>query len=312
MGKYLSIVVPVLNEEGVVKKLHKDILEICQEIGRDFEIIFINDGSTDKTLEVMQTLSPIKIINFRKNFGQTAAMDAGIKSSQGDYIVTLDGDGQNDPADIVHLIDKLEKDNLDIVSGWRKNRKDTFFKKFFSRCAAMLRKKLIDDGIHDSGCSLKIYRRECFDHLDLVGEMHRFIPALLMIKGYKIGEIEVNHYPRTTGKTKYNMKRGVKGVLDMFSVWFWKKYANRPLHFFGGIGILLIIVSTMAGLLSIYKKIFLNQDLSDTALTQLCMVGFLTGIQFFVFGLLSDMMAKTYFNTTKDKIYDIKEVIENK
>ncbi len=309
---YLSIVVPVYNEEGAIKELHQKILNSCQKIGKTFEIIFVNDGSSDKTLRVMKELSPIKIISFRKNFGQTAAMDAGIKASKGLYIATLDGDGQNDPSDIGRLIHKLEEDNLDVVSGWRKNRKDTFFKKFFSRCAAFVRKKMINDGIHDSGCSLKVYKKECFNHIDLVGEMHRFIPALLMIKGFKIGELEVKHYPRTTGKTKYNMKRGVKGILDMFSVWFWKKYSSRPLHFFGGIGILLIFVSVLAGLWSVYKKIVFNQDLSDTAFTQLCMTGFLIGIQFFVFGLLADIMSKTYFNTTKDKTYDIKEVIENK
>jgi len=309
---YLSVVVPVYNEEGAIADLHGKILLACQKLNKPFEIVFINDGSKDKTLDVLKSLSPIKIINFRKNFGQTAAMDAGIKASRGFYLATLDGDGQNDPEDIEHLIAKLEADDLDVVSGWRKYRKDTFFKKFFSRCAALVRKLLINDGIHDSGCSLKIYKRECFNHLDLVGEMHRFIPALLRIKGFRVGELPVKHHPRTTGKTKYNIKRGFKGLLDMMSVYFWKRYSSRPLHFFGGIGLVLIAISAISGLFSIYQKIFMHRDLSNTSFTELSMFGFMIGLQFFVFGLIADILSKTYFNVSKDKVYDIKEVIENK
>jgi glycosyltransferase involved in cell wall biosynthesis len=307
---YLSVVVPVYNEEGAAAELHREILETCLKLNKPFEIIFINDGSSDKTVEVLKNLSPIKIVNLRANFGQTAAMDAGIKAAQGYYIGTLDGDGQNDPAEIPNLIKKLEADDLDVVSGWRKNRKDTFMKKFSSKCAAYVRKKLINDGIHDSGCSLKVYKKECFNGVTLYGEMHRFIPAILKIKGFKIGELVVNHRARTTGKTKYNWKRGVKGILDMFSVWFWKKYANRPLHLFGGMGVLLIFVSFISGLLAVYKKIFLNQDLSDTALTELSMFGFFTGIMFFIFGLLADILSKNYFATHNEEAYSVKEVIE--
>jgi glycosyltransferase involved in cell wall biosynthesis len=309
---YLSVVVPVYNEEGAVENLHQEIFKACREINKPFEIIFVDDGSTDKTLEIAKKLKPLKIISFRKNFGQTAAMDAGIKASRGFYVATLDGDGQNDPSDIINLIKKLETDDLDIVSGWRKDRKDKFFKKFFSRCAAMVRKFLINDGIHDSGCSLKIYKRECFEHLDLVGEMHRFIPALLRIKGFKVGELPVKHHPRLTGKTKYNFKRGFKGILDMMSIWFWKKYSSRPLHFFGGIGIVLIVVSIISAAASVYEKLALGRDLSDTAFTDLSMFGFMIGLQFFVFGLIADILSKTYFNVTRDKVYDVKEVIENK
>jgi glycosyltransferase involved in cell wall biosynthesis len=186
----------------------------------------------------------------RKNFGQTAAMDAGIKASQYDYIVTMDGDRQNDPADIPRLVEYLEENDLDIVSGWRKHRKDTAMKKFTSRGANFLRKIIIDDGIHDSGCSLKIYRRECFDHINLYGEMHRFIPALLKIKGFKVGEIVVNHRPRTSGKTKYNWKRTFKGFVDMISVWFWGKFAVRPLHIFGTAGILSMLLGFICGIWS--------------------------------------------------------------
>lgn len=308
---YLSIVVPVFNEEGAVANLHAKILAACQKINQPFEIIFVNDGSSDKTLEIMQTLRPLKIINFRRNFGQTAAMDAGFKAANGKYIAPLDGDGQNDPDDIARLIEKLEADKLDVVSGWRKNRKDTFSKKLSSRLAAGVRKFLIDDGIHDSGCTLKVYKKECFEHIDLVGEMHRFIPAILKINGFKIGELEVSHHPRLTGKTKYNFRRGIKGILDMLAVWFWKKYVNRPLHLFGAVGLGLIFISILAGLWAIYDRIFKGQDLSDTVLTFLAIVGFMAGIQFLVFGLIADMLSKNYHKIRKESAYTIKEVIDN-
>lgn len=308
---YLSIIVPVFNEEGAITDLHQKIFNCAKNIGKSFEIIFINDGSSDNSLEVMKGLKPLKIINFRRNFGQTAAMDAGIKEARGKYIVALDGDGQNDPEDINNLIKKLEADNLDVVSGWRKNRKDTFGKKISSRLAARVRKFLINDGIHDSGCTLKVYKKECFEHVDLVGEMHRFIPAILKINGFKIGELEVKHHPRTTGKTKYNFKRGIKGILDMFAVWFWKKYVNRPLHLFGTIGLFLVFISILAGIFAMYSKIFKGHSLSDTALTTLALTGFMVGVQFFVFGLLADILSKNYHAIKKERAYTIKEVIEN-
>lgn len=310
-SKSLSIIVPVYNEAESVEGLHREIVEVLKSLNRDYEIIFVDDGSTDNTFSKLKKLSPIKIIRFRKNFGQTAALDAGIKYAGGGYLIMLDGDGQNDPQDILRLIDYLEKNELDVVSGWRRARRDPWLKKLASRSANLVRKILLDDGIHDSGCTLKIYRRECFDHVDLVGEMHRFIPALLKIKGFKIGEIAVNHRPRLKGKTKYNWTRGIRGILDIFSVWFWKKFAARPLHLFGSIGVLLLLVSTAAGLIAAYQRIFRGLDLSDTALTDLALFGFLTGIQFFVFGLLADIMSKSYFSVTRDRIYDIKEIKES-
>jgi len=204
MKASISVVVPVYNEEGNVAALHQEIKEVCEREQFDYEIIFIDDGSTDQTREIMKTLKPLKAIYMRRNFGQTAAMDAGIKAAVKDYIVTMDGDRQNDPADIPNMIKYLEENKLDVVSGWRKNRKDKKAKKFTSRGANLLRKIIIKDKIHDSGCSLKIYKRECFQDVNLYGEMHRFIPALLENKGFKVGEIVVNHRERTSGKTKYN------------------------------------------------------------------------------------------------------------
>lgn len=221
---FISIVIPLKDEEKNVSKLHREVKEVFKKNKLKGEFIFVDDGSSDKTLEELKKLKPIKVIAFRKNFGQTAAMDAGIKEAKGEVIVTMDGDLQNDPNDIPKLLNKMEE-GFDVVSGWRKNRKDSFSKKFASRGANWLRGILIKDGINDSGCSLKAYKKECFDNLDLYGEMHRFIPATLKIKGFRIGEVVVNHRPRIAGKTKYNFKRVLKGFLDMLSVWFWRKFS---------------------------------------------------------------------------------------
>ncbi|MEK7208937.1 MAG: glycosyltransferase family 2 protein [Patescibacteria group bacterium] len=311
MSNKISVIVPVFNEAVSVVPLHAEIVTTMKLLGRNYEIIFVDDGSIDDTYHQLISLAPIKVIRLRKNFGQTAALDAGIKVANGDYLVMLDGDGQNDPNDIPRLIAELERKNLDLISGWRKDRKDSFMKKFSSRCAGIVRKLLLDDGIHDSGCTLKVYRRKCFDHVELVGEMHRFIPALLKIKGFTIGELPVNHRPRRAGQTKYTWARGLKGILDMMAVWFWTKYAGRPLHLFGGLGILLIGLATLGGGVAVYQKIFAGQDLSSTALMPLALFVFLIGVQFLVFGLLGDIVLKTYFATSKDTRYDIKESLEN-
>jgi glycosyltransferase involved in cell wall biosynthesis len=306
-----SIIIPVFNEEDNVAVLHQEIIEVMKDFSDSFEIIFVNDGSEDETLNNLRALSPVKIINFRKRFGQTQALDAGIKNASGEYLITMDGDLQNDPQEIPNLYNKLVESNLDVVSGWRKNRKDKFFKKISSRAMCRLRRFMINDKVHDSGCTLKIYKKECFKNINLYGEMHRFIPALLKIKGFKIGEIEVNHRYRTSGKTKYNWRRGVKGLLDLFSVWFWYKYSNRPLHFFGGFGLLLIFFSFISASIAFYQKIFQGQSLSDTVITELSMFSFFVGSLFFVFGLISDILIKIYFSSTKDNSYNIKEFIEN-
>ena len=308
----ISVVVPVFNEEGNVRELHKEILEVCKKENYKFEIIFVDDGSKDKTPEICKELKPLKYIRMRKNFGQTAAMDAGIKLAQYDYIVTMDGDRQNDPADIPKLVNYLEENDLDIVSGWRKNRKDTVMKKFTSRVANFLRGIIVKDNIHDSGCSLKIYKTECFDHINLYGEMHRFIPALLRIKGFEVGEVVVNHRPRTAGVTKYNWKRTIKGFVDMISLWFWSKYAVRPLHILGAGGMVSIFLGVVCAIWSIVL-FALGYKMSNNIMPPLLTVFFIiVGLLMFIFGLMSDMMSKTYYGSGIDKSYSIKETIENK
>jgi glycosyltransferase involved in cell wall biosynthesis len=300
----------VYNEEGNVVELHREIKETCEREQYTYEIIFIDDGSTDKTVELCKQLKPLKLIEMRRNFGQTAAMDAGIKAAKYDYIVTMDGDRQNDPADIPKMIEYLEENNLDVVSGWRKHRKDTIMKKFTSRGANFLRGIIVKDNIHDSGCSLKVYKRECFEGVSLYGEMHRFIPALLKIKGFSVGEVVVNHRARTAGVTKYNWKRTFKGFVDMISVWFWNKYAVRPLHLMGSAGLVSLMIGFACGIWSI-ALFCLGYKMSNNIMPPLLTVFFvIIGLLFFVFGLMSDILVKTYYGVHVDKPYNIKKITE--
>ena len=306
----ISVVVPIYNEVLNVKKLHKEIVSVCEKEGYTYEIIFVDDGSNDGTLEVLKNLSPLTMIAFRRNFGQTAAMDAGIRQAKYPFIVTMDGDGQNDPADIPRLIEAMEESGKDIISGWRRIRRDPLGKRFFSKGAHVLRRMMIRDGIHDSGCSLKLYRKECFKGVRLYGEMHRFIPAVLKIKGFRIGEIEVNHRSRSAGETKYDWRRSIKGFLDMLSVWFWNKFAVRPLHLLGGLGLLSIFTGFAVSIAGVVLYIKGN-PLFKNILPITAVFLFITGVQLFVSGLMADILAKSYFSTTEDSSYSIAFIEEH-
>lgn len=308
----ISVVVPIYNEEGNIQKLHEEIREVCEKNNYEYEIIFIDDGSSDRTRELCKELKPLKYIRMRRNSGQTAAMDAGIKAAKYEFIVTMDGDRQNDPADIPIMLDYLVENDYDVVSGWRKNRKDTFMKRFISRGANFLRYLLVHDGIHDSGCSLKVYRKECFKGINLYGEQHRFIPAILKIKGFTVGEVVVHHRPRTAGKTKYNWKRTFKGFVDMISVWFWNKYATRPLHLLGGMGMLCLGAGGGCGIWSV-ALFLMGRKMSNNIFPPLLTIFFVTiGMLLFVFGLMSEILIKIYFGVHVDTSYSIQESVEYK
>ena len=307
----ISIVIPVYNEENNVQTLHQEIVDTMQKIGCLYEIIFVNDGSQDSTLDKLKALNPVTIINFRRNFGQTAALDAGIKQADGDVIVTLDGDGQNDPGDIPLLLAKM-KEGFDVVSGWRWARQDGFWKNFTSRGAHLLRTVFIKDGINDSGCTLKAYRKECFNNVDLYGEMHRFIPGVLQWQGFTIAEVKVNHRPRTSGKTKYTFTRTLKGFLDIISVWFWRKYSARPLHLFGGVGFILFCLGSLLLVYLFLMRVFGLISLADSIWP---LVGFfltVIGAQLVIGGLLADALLKSYYRIHHYTPYAIKEILVKK
>ena len=303
----LSVVVPLYNEEGNVALLHARIVEALQDLGHEYEIIFVDDGSRDKTVSIAKTLSPLTLIEFRKNFGQTAAFDAGFKAATGDVIITLDGDLQNDPKDIPLLLEKM-REGYDVVSGWRYQRKDPFMKKLSSRLANFVRGILIQDRIHDSGCSLKAYRKECFEGVDLFGEMHRFIPAILMLDGFTVSEVKVSHHPRIHGVTKYNWKRGVKGIVDMIFLWFLRKYSMRPVHIFGAAGIGSFFFGGLILLWMFAEKVFFGHAIGERLWPMIGIFMILAGIQLFITGILADMLMRDYYLTRGRMNYAIKKV----
>jgi glycosyltransferase involved in cell wall biosynthesis len=309
---FLSVIVPVYNEEGNVVPLFEEVQASAKDLIRekyitDYEVIFVNDGSRDGTSQKLRALSNkwknLHIIELRRNFGQTAALRAGFDYAKGDLIVTMDGDMQNDPRDIKILIQTLNK-GYDVVSGWRYRRRDSPSKKLFSRMMNLLRRRVIGDRLHDYGCSLKIYRRECIQDLELYGELHRFITAYLHIKGYRIGEVQVNHRERKSGVTKYRFNRGLNGLLDLFFLRFWTSFSTQPLHFFGRIGIYQWILAGLIGVEQIIKALILQRlDLGPMLSFGFMLI--ITGGLCIIFGFLFEMLSRIYFN--KQKVYSIRE-----
>ena len=282
----ISVVVPVYNEKDNVGSLHKELLAALKPLKKSFEVIFVDDRSTDGTWEALQALSPVKILHLRRQFGQSCALDAGIKIAKGDVIITLDGDGQNDPADIPLLLRTLEN-GWDVVCGWRFKRQDPWMKKFISKGARMLRGRLVKDDIHDAGCTFRAYRRECFEDLELYAELHRMIPALLKWRGFKITDVKVNHRARTAGKTKYNWSRVFKGFMDMIYVWFWRSYAQRPLHLFGGFGLFFMASGSLLLAVLFVARLFFDYQLSNKIWPLVGFFGLILGIQLMLMGLLA-------------------------
>lgn len=310
----ISIVIPVYNEEENIKELHTKLINIIPSITENYEIIFVDDASTDNSFGILKEINKedkkVKIIKFRRNFGQSSAISAGFDYSKGDVVITMDGDLQNDPADIPKLLEKLEKEDYDVVCGWRFDRADSMLKKAFSRMANRLRRRFTAEDIHDSGCTLRAYNKECLDDLELYGEMHRYIPALLLWKGYKIGEVKVRHHKRMYGKTKYTWKRVVKGFLDLTVVIFWQKFSARPIHIFGGLGLVLSIVGGIVGLYLITLRLFFGIGLTDRPLFMVAIFMVVIGSQFAVSGVLADIMLKVYYGLNDRKPYLVEAVVE--
>jgi len=304
----ISVVIPVFNEEKNISILHGYLRKVLDPMRKKYEIIFVDDGSTDNTFKELSKLKRVKIIKFRKNYGQTSAMAAGFREAKGRIIVSMDADLQNDCRDIPLLVDKLNE-GYDVVSGWRFERSDNASKKLFSRFANWLRRFLISEKIHDSGCSLKAYRKECFYDIDLYGDMHRYIPALLGWKGFRITEVKVRHHPRRFGETKYGFVRIIHGFMDLVNVWFWRKYSSRPLHIFGGLGLILTNVGILIGLYASYLKIFRNIDLSNTFMPVVAVFLVIVGVLFFISGLMADIMIKNYYSFNGRKPYSVEKIV---
>ena len=310
----LSIVVPIYNEAENISRLHSEIKEVLDKLGKSYEILFINDGSTDETLKTLKEINSsdktVKIVDLNRNFGQTAAVMAGFDISSGDMIITLDGDLQNDPADIPVLIDKLNE-GFDLVSGWRKNRKDNLLLRVLpSKAANWLISRMLRVSLHDYGCTLKAYRKDVVKGLKLYGEMHRFIPAIADWKGAKITEVEVNHRKRKYGKTKYGINRTIKVFLDLILIAFLSEYSTKPIRFFGGLGLGSGFAGVATFLIVILMKFFGGTDMTGNPLLILSMLFLLVSIQFFSMGFLGEINIRTYYESQGKTIYHIREIIQ--
>ncbi|MHB0999881.1 MAG: glycosyltransferase family 2 protein [Armatimonadota bacterium] len=309
-----SVIIPVYNEESNIEPLFEALKPVIQSTGRSCEVIFIDDGSKDDTYKVLQKLNqsePLcKVIKFRRNFGQTAAMAAGFANAHGSIIITLDGDLQNDPQDIPMLLSKIEE-GYDVVSGWRVHRKDKFItRRLPSICANWLISRITGVRLHDYGCTLKAYRREVAQNIGLYGEMHRFIPAMASWMGVSVAEVEVNHHPRKFGKSKYGLSRTLRVILDLIAVKFLLSYSTKPLQIFGTVGFLSSITGLAVGTYLSIDKLVFNHTLSNRPMLFLAILLMLVGVQLVTMGLLGEMMVRIYHEGQDKPIYVIKDFLE--
>ncbi len=307
----LSVVVPVYNEADNVSKLYQEISQAISKLNQPAEIIFINDGSTDDTLKVLRALKGVIVINLNRNYGQTVALDAGFKIATGEIVVSLDGDGQNDPADIPLLLSKLREGDYDVVAGWRKHRQDRRQIRMLTVIGRTLRRVFISDVVHDSGCTLRVYKREAVKSLDIGGEMHRYILALLRWKGFKIGEVVVNHRPRQFGTSKYGLSKMLRGFIDLVYIWFIHKYSQRPLHLFGYLSFTSFMMGGIATFWSIYGKLAYGLSLNRNGWFFLASFFLLAGIIIFCFGIIIDLLIRIQLTASPyEKRYYVREVIK--
>ena len=308
----VSMVIPLFNEEDNVETLHERLTHVFTRLGVEYEVIYVDDGSTDRTLplleEIQQRDPKVVALSLRRNFGQTAAFAAGFDFARGDVVITMDGDLQNDPDDIPQFLE-LIKDN-DLVSGWRKKRKDHLFsRRLPSILANWLISKVTGVKLHDYGCSLKAYRRDVIKNLKLYGEMHRFIPAVASWYGVRIAEVETVHHPRMKGKSKYGLSRTIKVVLDLITVKFLQSFSTKPLQFFGTIGIAGGFIGFLVLLYLSIEKLIFSKQIGGRPLLLLGALLVIVGIQFIGMGLLGEMIVRVYHESQRKPIYAIKKVI---
>ena len=311
----LSIVVPMRNEAPNVAQLYRELTTALDPFGRSYEIVAVDDGSTDETFEVLARLQAadprVRVIRFRRNFGQTAAFAAGFAHARGRYIVTTDGDLQNDPRDIPAMVEMLEAHGHDIVCGWRKDRKDPFFSR---RLPSTIANKIISltTGVklNDYGCSLKVFRAEVVKPMKLYGEMHRFLPAIASEFGVSLGEVVVNHRPRVHGRSKYGISRTIRVILDLLTVKFLISYSTRPLQMFGGVGLAMGLAGVLICGWLAYVRLFGYESIGNRPLLLFGVLLVFTGVQLVTLGLLAELQSRTYHESQDKPVYVIREIRE--
>ena len=313
-GPEVSVVVPLLNEQDNIDPLYEQITQTLKD-KYHYEIIFVDDGSSDNSFNILADLQKadnrMRVISFRKNFGQTAALSAGFAHAQGKIIVAIDADLQNDPADIPEMIDKLNE-GFDVVSGWRKKRHDNAITRLLpSKIANWVISRITGVKLHDYGCTLKVYRREVLEETKLYGEMHRFIPALASWSGATIAEMTVNHRPRTAGKTKYGIGRTLKVILDLITVKFLGSFSTKPIYIFGGLGLASGIGAIASGWFVVYQKIYKDFPINRNPLLVLTALLITTTVQFILMGLLAELLVRTYHESQNRPTYVIKQILES-
>lgn len=311
----VSTVVPIYNEVESLPSLIESIASTLQANQISYEIVCVDDGSKDGSGDLLRRLAQertdLRAVLLRRNYGQTAAMSAGFHHAKGRIIITLDGDLQNDPADIPRLMAKLDE-GYDLVSGWRKQRQDAMVTRLIpSRIANWLIGRVTGVNIHDYGCSLKAYRAELVEDMNLYGELHRFLPALAFIEGARIAEIPVRHHARRFGQSKYGLGRTFRVVMDLFTIFFMKKFLTRPMHVFGWFGLISMLLGVATGLYLTFLKLGLGERIGDRPLLILAVVLFLTGVQLFSFGLLAELLMRTYHESQNRPIYRVREVVDS-
>lgn len=313
----VSVIIPVYNEAESLLILQEALHNALD--GQDFpwEVVYVDDGSLDQSLGILSEIARedvdhVCVVQLRRNFGQTAAIAAGIDYAQGDILVLMDADMQNDPADIPMMLEKI-KQGYDVVSGWRINRQDPFMtRKLPSRIANGLISRVTGVHLHDYGCTLKAYRREVITGFRLYGEMHRFIPAFAGWVGANIIEVPVNHHPRRFGKTKYGLERTIKVILDLFTVKFLSSYANKPIYLFGGAGIVLFTGSVLALLIIIIRKLWIGESMVRSPLLQMSTMLFILGFQSILLGLIAELLVRTYHESQAKPTYTVRKVVNGK
>ena len=315
MKESVSIVIPVYEEEESIPELYKALTKVMGALKRDYEIIFIDDGSKDSTMKVLEAIQKkddhVVVVSFRRNFGQTAAMAAGFDYATGDILVTMDADLQNDPEDIPMLLEEIK--DVDVVSGWRKNRKDPFIsRRLPSIIANWLISKVTGVALHDYGCTLKAYRKEVIKNVRLYGDMHRFIPAIASWVGADIKEVETRHHPRKFGRSKYGISRTLRVVLDLITVKFLQSFSTRPIHAFGPVGLLLGAAGLLISVYLSYVKIILGESIGARPLLLLGILCIILGVQLIIMGLLGEMLARIYHESQGKPIFVVRKVLGKK